>query len=64
MVIKAAEPNPNEVEKARFVAVLKQSKYALLKPEQHLTEKQQIKLEEVKAISPLLANMHQQQSCI
>lgn len=59
-MIKVAEQNQNKVEKAQFLAALKQSKYALLKPEQHLTEKQQLKLEEVKAISPLLASMHQQ----
>lgn len=38
---------------------LKGSKYALLKPEGNLTEKQKIKLEEVKSISPLLATMHE-----
>ena len=59
-MIKAAEQNQNKVKKAQFLAALKQSRYALLKPEQHLTEKQQLKLEEVKAISPLLASMHQQ----
>ena len=58
-VIKAAE-NQNEAEKGRLLGALKHSKYALLKPEQHLTEKQQVKLEEVKTISPLLASMHQQ----
>jgi transposase len=36
------------------------SKYALLKPEDSLTEKQQLKLAEVKQVSPLLAEMHQQ----
>lgn len=60
-VIKAAEENQNEVEKAQFLGALKHSKYALLKPEQNLTKNQQSKLEEVKAISPLLASMHQQQ---
>lgn len=59
-VIIANESNQNEAELARFQAALKQSKYALLKPEEHLTEKQQVKLEEVKAVSPLLASMHQQ----
>ena len=56
----ANESNQNEAELARFQAALKQSKYALLKPEENLTEKQQVKLEEVKAVSPLLASMHQQ----
>lgn len=32
----------------------------VLKSEAHLTENQQIKFEQVKAVSPLLANMHQQ----
>ncbi len=59
-VIKANEENQNEAEKAQVIATLKQSKYALLKPEKQLTEKQQIKLEEVKALSPLLVKMHQQ----
>lgn len=59
-VIKAAEENQNEVEKAQFLGALKHSKYALLKPEQHLSENQQVKLKEVKAIFPLLASMHQQ----
>ena len=64
LVIKAIEENQNEAEKAQLLGALKHSKYALLKPEQHLTENQQLKLEQVKAVSPLLASMHQQQSCI
>jgi transposase len=59
-VIKAAKDNQNQSEKPRFLAALNHSKYALLKPEEQLTQKQQIKLSEVKAVSPLLANMHQQ----
>ncbi len=59
-VIKAAKDNQNQSEKMRFLAALNYSKYALLKPEEQLTQKQQIKLSEVKAVSPLLANMHQQ----
>jgi len=59
-VIKANESNQDEAEKAQVIAALKPSKYALLKPEKQLTEKQQIKLELVKAVSPLLAKMHQQ----
>jgi transposase len=38
---------------------LKSSKYALLKPEINLTDKQKVKLEQVKQISPLLATLHQ-----
>ena len=40
-------------------AAMKNSKYALLKPEENLTEKQQAKLADVKAVSPSLAAMHQ-----
>ncbi len=59
-VIKANEEKQDEVEKMRGLAVLNQSKYALLKPEANLTQKQQIKLEEVRVLSPLLASMHRQ----
>lgn len=38
---------------------LKKSKYALLKPQENLTDKQIEKLAEVKAVSPKLALMHQ-----
>lgn len=38
---------------------LKNSKYALLKPEQNLTDTQKEKLAEVKAVSPKLAKMHE-----
>jgi transposase len=41
-------------------AALKQSKYALLKPENRLTDRQVEKLAEVKAVAPKLAQMHQQ----
>jgi len=37
---KANEEHPNELEKGRVEAALKQSKYVLLKPEENLTEKQ------------------------
>jgi transposase len=57
---KEAESLQDEAEKAQIQAALKQSKYAILKPESSLTEKQKIKLEEVKKVSPLLAEMHQQ----
>lgn len=61
-VIKANELPPNSAEKERVKAALKNSKYALLNPEDTLTQKQQLKLEEVKEVSPLLANMHKQKS--
>jgi transposase len=54
------EQNPNAEEKERIKAALVNSKYALLKPEENLSENQKIKLAEVKAISPLLSQMHQQ----
>jgi len=58
--IKANEENKDEAEKRRVKAALRHSKYVILKPEEQLTEKQQIKLELVKSISPLLARMHHQ----
>ncbi len=57
---KANDETVDEVEKARIAAALKHSKYALLKPEENLTEKQKAKLEEIRAVLPSLAQMHQQ----
>lgn len=57
---KANEQMVDAVEKARIEAALKQSKYALLKPEENLTEKQKAKLEEIREVLPDLAQMHQQ----
>ena len=57
---KAIEKNPDTAEKERLKEAFKQSKYALLKPEESLTEKQKLKLEEIKEVSPILAEMHQQ----
>lgn len=59
-VRKANQAHPNEVEKQRVEAALKQSKYVLLKPEENLTEKQKEKLEEIRDVLPSLAQMHQQ----
>lgn len=56
-VVEALEDDEN---KAALKAVLKDSKYAVLKPEEHLTEKQKMKLEEVKQTFPKLAEMHHQ----
>ncbi|NJP10833.1 MAG: transposase, partial [Leptolyngbyaceae cyanobacterium RU_5_1] len=50
----------DDVQKEELQAVLKDSKYAVLKPEEHLTEKQKIKLEEVNQTFPELAEMHRQ----
>ena len=58
-VIKGNVEN-QDAEKMRANAALKSSKYAVLKPEEKLTQLQQLKLSEVKAVSPLLASMHQQ----
>lgn len=54
------EQNPDAEEKELIKAALVNSKYALLKPEEKLSEKQKVKLAEVKAVSPLLSQMHQQ----
>lgn len=59
-LIKANGKNQDEAEKARIESALKPSKYVLLKPEDKLTEKQKLKLEVVKEVSPLLADMHNQ----
>ena len=50
----------DEAKKAELQAVLKKSKYAILKPEENLTEKQEMKLEEIKQAFPKLAKMHHQ----
>ncbi len=57
---KVNEKNPNEVEKNRLEAAFKQSKYALLKPEENLTQTQKSKLEEIREVLPSLAQIHQQ----
>ena len=56
---KANQENPNAVKKSRIEAALKQSKYVLLKPEENLTQKQKVKLEEIREVVPSLAQMHQ-----
>lgn len=57
---RSNEQNPDAEEKEQIKAALVKSKYALLKPEENLTENQKLKLAEVKAVSPLLSQMHQQ----
>lgn len=57
---KVVEALEDDEKKAALKAVLKDSKYAVLKPEEHLTEKQKMKLEEVKKTFPKLAEMHHQ----
>jgi transposase len=55
---KAVNEQEDEAKKEELQAVLKNSKYAILKPEERLTEQQKIKLEEVKQAFPKLAEMH------
>ncbi len=55
---KAAESLSNATEKARLTAALHQTKYVLLKSEEDLTQEQQLKLEYLRKVSPLLARMH------
>ncbi len=53
-----AETLENPIEKARILAVLKDSKYSLLKNEHDLNEQQKSKLESIKNLVPHLAKMH------
>ena len=48
-----------EVEPERVKEALKKSKYALLKLEDNLNQKQKLKLEQVQSVSPRLSRMHQ-----
>jgi len=57
---KTNNENLDDVEKERIEAALKQSKYALLKPEENLTETQKAKLKEIREVVPSLAQMHHQ----
>lgn len=57
---RAVNQIKDEAKKAELQAVIKQSKFALLKPEERLTQKQKSKLEEVKQAFPKLAEMHRQ----
>ena len=57
---KFNKENMNESEREQIEAALNQSKYALLKPEENLTEKQKVKLHEIRSLVPSLAQMHQQ----
>lgn len=50
---------PKGITPATAKAAMKNSKYALLKPEQSLSVLQQEKLAEVKAVAPQLAQMHE-----
>jgi transposase len=61
---KANEENSNPIERHQVEAALKQSKYALLKPEENLTQKQKDKLEEIREVVPTLAQIHQQKEAL
>jgi transposase len=63
-VIKASATELDKAEKDHIQSSLKLSKYALLKPEESLSETQKLKLEAVKQVSPLLAQMHQQKETL
>ena len=54
----------DKAEQQKLEAVLSNSKYALLKPEKNLTEKQKLKLDEIKEALPMLAEMHQQKEAL
>ncbi|MBN8560193.1 MAG: ISL3 family transposase [Leptolyngbya sp. UWPOB_LEPTO1] len=58
--IRAIAAHPDEAERTEMTKLLKSSKYALLKPEANLTDKQKATLERVKLVSPTLAHLHQQ----
>jgi transposase len=56
---RAVNELKNKAEKVELQAALKNSKFALLKPEDNLKEEEKIKLKEVKKLFPRLAEMHQ-----
>ncbi|MGG6268541.1 ISL3 family transposase [Leptolyngbya sp. AN03gr2] len=58
--IRAIAAHADEAERTEMAKLLKSSKYALLKPEANLTDKQKATLEQVKSISPTLAHLHHQ----
>ncbi len=55
---KAATALDNKSEKERILEALNKSKYAIIKNESSLNEKQKLKLESVREVSPNLAKMH------
>lgn len=55
---KGAESLSEPIAKAKLKATLHQSKYVLLKPENDLTQQQQLKLEARPKASPYLVRMH------
>lgn len=61
---RAVNKIEDKAEQEKLEAVLSNSKYALLKPEKNLTEKQKLKLDEIKKALPRLAKMHQQKEAL
>lgn len=55
---RAIETLKDLAEKEKFKQIFKNSKYALLKPEENLTKKQALKLKEIQKTLPSLAKMH------
>lgn len=58
-LLRGEIPLSEGVTSEQMKETIKGSKYALLKPEERLTDKQKIKLKEVQSISPILDKMHQ-----
>lgn len=61
---RATNKIEDKAEKEKIEAILSNSKYALLKPEKSLTEKQKLKLKEIKEALPKLAEMHKQKEAL
>jgi len=57
-VKKTTESLSDATAKVQLKTALHQSKYVLLKSENDLTQEQQLKLEAIQQVSPLLARMH------
>jgi len=56
--VKTTESLSDATAKVQLKTALHQSKYVLLKSENDLTQEQQLKLEAIQQVSPLLARMH------
>jgi len=56
--VKTTESLSDAAAKVQLKTALHQSKYVLLKSENDLTQEQQLKLEAIQQVSPLLARMH------
>jgi len=56
--IKKPQNHCQMLQQSQLKTALHQSKYVLLKSENDLTQEQQLKLEAIQQVSPLLARMH------